>query len=151
MKEFKREGLKLIILDILKDSELHGYGISEKIDEIYGVGKPSSGIVYPTLSFLKKKGLIKICAEGERDKKIYSITPEGIKYLEEKSEELEKAKTLLRNLGTFYSLGGKVIIKDIENLIKNIHKMSEKERKRIEKILSNMHRELEKIGMRDYE
>ena len=147
MREFKRESLKLIILDILGDSELHGYGISEKIDEIYGVGKPSSGIIYPTLSSLKKNGFIKICAEGERDKKIYSITPKGIEYLEKNKENLEKAKTMLKNLGEFYSIGGKIVIEDIKKIVENMDKIGDKEKKKVKEILSKMHRELEKIRM----
>ncbi len=151
MKEPKTKSLKLIILDILRKSELHGYGISEKIDEIYGVGKPSSGIIYPTLSSLKKSGLIRIYAEGERDKKIYSITPKGIEYLKENKENLEKAKTMLKNLGEFYSMGGKKLVKDIEKLIKNMHEIGEEEKKRIAKIINRMHEEIEEIGMGENE
>ncbi len=143
MREVKKEGLKLIILDILKDSELHGYGISERIKEIYGIDKPSSGIVYPALSTLKRRGFIKIYAEGRREKKVYSITQKGLDYLEEKKDELERAKTILRNLGYFYSLGGRAIIKDIEWLVKNLHELDSSQREKISEILREMHEKLQ--------
>ena len=151
MREVKKEGLKLIILDILKDSELHGYGISEKIKEIYGIDKPSSGIIYPALSILKRRGFIKICAKGRREKKVYSITPKGLNYLEEKKDELERAKIILRNLGDFYSLGGREIIKDIEWLVKNLHELDSSQREKISKILREMHEKLQREGMKKYE
>ncbi len=147
MREIKREKFKLIILDILKDSELHGYGISEKIDEMYGIGKPSSGIIYPTLSNLKKRGLIKICAVGGRDKKVYSITPEGLKYLKERENELIEAKRILKNLGEFYSIGGKRIIEDIEKLVKNMHKLDDESKNEISNAIKELHRKIERVWM----
>ena len=42
----------LIILDALRDEKLHGYTLAEKIARIYGIEKPSSGLIYPLLSRL---------------------------------------------------------------------------------------------------
>ena len=57
----RKKGMSLIILDILRDNRLHGYGIGEKIEELYGIERPSSGLIYPLLLSLKKRNLIRVC------------------------------------------------------------------------------------------
>ncbi|NPA74520.1 MAG: PadR family transcriptional regulator [Euryarchaeota archaeon] len=145
LAENRRKGMRLIILDTLKDEELHGYAISEKITEEYGIKKPSPGIIYPTLASLRKAGLIEVCSSGPRDRKTYRITPAGRKYLEKKAEELNKAKTTLRNLGEFHKLGGHELMHVLTETIKEMNSIDERKREELGRILRETTRKIEAI------
>ena len=131
----RKKGMSLIILDILRDNRLHGYGIGEKIEELYGIERPSSGLIYPLLLSLEKRNLIRVYERGTRDKKVYEITPTGIKYLEEHREEVERRKKFLRKIGEFWRMGGHEMVDAIKFLIKNIDSLSNDEKKEIENTL----------------
>ncbi len=137
-----RGGMMLIILDILKDRELHGYAIAEKIEEEYGIEKPSSGLIYPILSKLKSEGLVEVCRRGDRDKKIYRITEKGIRHLEEREKDLERAKTMLIKLGEFHRLGGHELVDTIQYVVKNMDKMDAKKREKLSSIMRECTRKL---------
>ncbi len=142
----RRKGIRLIILDILSRENLHGYGIAEKIEETYGVKKPSSGVIYPTLSHLLRSELIEVVSEGKREKKIYGITDKGRRYLEEHRDEVQRAKSILANLGEFHRLGGHEMMEEIGEIIKNLHKLGPRDKERLEKVLRRTARELRKIA-----
>jgi len=131
----RKKGMSLIILDILRDNRLHGYGIGEKIEELYGIERPSSGLIYPLLLSLEKRNLIRVYERGTRDKKIYEITSAGIKYLEEHKEEVERRKKFLRKIGEFWRMGGHEMVESIKLLIKNMDSLSNDKKKEIEKTL----------------
>jgi len=58
---------------------MHGYKVMDRLEEILGK-KPSPGQIYPLLRDMEEKGLIEIsCVEGERKKKVYSLTDKGHK------------------------------------------------------------------------
>ena len=82
---FGRGDLKFIILDLLKDKPKHGYEIMKDI-EARGSGfyAPSPGSIYPTLQMLEDMGYV--APRTEDSKKVYEITDEGRKYLEENRE-----------------------------------------------------------------
>ena len=82
---FGRGDVKFIILDLLKDKPKHGYEIMKDI-EARGSGfyAPSPGSIYPTLQMLEDMGYVTSRTEG--GKKVYEITDEGRKYLEENRE-----------------------------------------------------------------
>jgi DNA-binding MarR family transcriptional regulator len=53
-----------------------------------GCYTPSAGTVYPTLQLLEDQGLVRVVeSEG---KKVYHLTPEGEKQLEERRDELSE-------------------------------------------------------------
>ena len=137
-----RGGMMLIILDLLKDRELHGYAIAEKIAEDYGIEKPSSGLIYPILSKLRKYGFVEVSRRGDRDKKIYRITEEGIQYLEEKEEELKRAKAMLLKLGEFHRLGGHDLIEAIQYVVKNMDRIDAGNKKKLSSIMRECTRKL---------
>jgi len=74
---------EVIILKIISEGDVWGYNIVSKIKERYGV-KISPSIIYPILSELESKGLIKSRTEfvGRRRRKVYSITEEGLRLVE---------------------------------------------------------------------
>ncbi len=145
MEPHQKKGIKLIILDILKNEKLHGYGIAEKIEKIYGIDKPGSGIIYTTLSNLRKKGLIRVCGEGRREKKIYTITERGMDYLKDHGSDLEKAQRMLKNLGEFYRIGGKEALEAVGKTIRVMHALTPEERRRVEDILKDFRYKLEDL------
>ena len=74
--------LDLIVLGLLKNKSMHGYGIIQSIRKNFGVYfGPST--VYPYLKDLEKKGQIKSQWDmnHERPRKVYSLTQKGDDFL----------------------------------------------------------------------
>ena len=90
-KELLKGTTELLILKILKDEDLYGYGIIKKISLISkGTFEFKEGTLYPILHALEKKKYIKSYWEkpdGERKRKYYQITTKGSKELATKEEE----------------------------------------------------------------
>lgn len=84
---FEAGELRLVILRLLKERPRHGYDIIKALEErMAGCYTPSAGTVYPTLQLLEDQGLVRVVeSEG---KKVYHLTPEGEKQLEERGDEL---------------------------------------------------------------
>ena len=75
--------LDLIILQLLDTQPMHGYELILTIRKSYGVSFGASTI-YPLLNTMEKKTFVK-CQwnmNGERPKKVYSLTAEGKSLLE---------------------------------------------------------------------
>ena len=79
---FEKGDLKYVILDLLKDEPSHGYEVIRKLEErSRGFYSPSPGSVYPTLQLLEDMEYV---SATQRDgKKVYAITDEGRKFLDE--------------------------------------------------------------------
>jgi DNA-binding PadR family transcriptional regulator len=92
---FEKGDLKYVILDLLKDKPAHGYEIIRALeDRFHGFYTPSAGSVYPTLQLLEDMGYVK--AAEQDGKKVYTITDEGKKFLEERGETIDKIKEHIR-------------------------------------------------------
>ncbi len=79
---FDAGDMKYVILKLLKDKPRHGYEIMKELEErMHGCYSPSPGTVYPTLQWLEDEGLVR--ATEESGKKVYAITPEGLKFLDD--------------------------------------------------------------------
>lgn len=80
--------MKYVILKLLKEKPMHGYEVMKALEEhTHGCYKPSPGTVYPTLQWLEDEGLV---ASGEAEgKKVYSITEQGLAFLEEHKSTVE--------------------------------------------------------------
>lgn len=86
---FEQGDLKYVILKLLAEKPRHGYEIIKELEERFGgTYAPSAGTVYPTLALLEDLGYASVTLE-EGGKKVYSITPEGSKYLEENKGAVE--------------------------------------------------------------
>ena len=87
-RTFERGDLKYVILDMLEDEPSHGYAIIKNLEErSRGFYSPSPGTVYPTLQLLEDMGHVTVT---QRDgKKVYAITDEGRKFLEENRRSVE--------------------------------------------------------------
>jgi DNA-binding PadR family transcriptional regulator len=93
---FEKGDLKYVILNLLKDKPSHGYEIIRAMEEsFHGFYTPSAGSVYPTLQMLDDMGYV---ISSERDgKKVYTITEEGKKFLEEQKDVINKIKGQMKD------------------------------------------------------
>ena len=85
----ERGSLKFIILLMLQDKPMHGYALMKAIEDTYE-HPISQGIVYPTLQMLEDQGLI--IATEQDHKKVYSLTGQGVQYLKDNHEAVDRIK-----------------------------------------------------------
>lgn len=82
----RRGAVIAAILGALEDGPNHGYGIMDKLEsQSEGRWRPSPGSVYPALSRLESKGLVK--ADDSTDPKEFSLTDDGKKWLAERGTQ----------------------------------------------------------------
>lgn len=124
-RRFEKGDLKYVILDLLKERPRHGYDIIRALEErSAGFYTPSPGAVYPTLQMLEDLGYV---TAVERDgKKVYTITEEGQRFLEERGDvwddissrmsgwwdpafraEMHEMMDELKDLGRVFGRGGR--------------------------------------------
>ena len=104
---FHRGDLKYVILDLLKDKPRHGYDIIRELEEqSYGFYKPSPGVIYPTLQMLQEMGYVS--STEQEGKRVYSITEEGLKFLEKQSDVADDVRRHMRHRWGFASVGSMV-------------------------------------------
>lgn len=85
---FESGEVKFVILRLLREKPRHGYDIIKALEErMAGCYTPSAGTVYPTLQLLQDQGYIR--AEDQDGKKVYHITPEGERFLDENRDTLD--------------------------------------------------------------
>lgn len=85
---FESGEVKFVILRLLKEKPRHGYEVIKALEEkMGGFYTPSAGTVYPTLQLLEDEGYIR--AVDTDGKKVYHVTPEGEKFLEEHRDVLD--------------------------------------------------------------
>src|SRR5215216_821852 len=86
---FESGEIKFVILRLLKEKPRHGYEVIKALEErMAGCYTPSPGTVYPTLQMLEDQGYVRgVEADG---KKVYEVTPEGLKYLDEHRDLLDE-------------------------------------------------------------
>lgn len=81
---------RLVLLLLIDRFRPHGYGLMKLISEISnGLIRPGPGTIYPTLFYLKTKGLIREIREDRR--KVYELTEKG-------REELERYRGALEHM-----------------------------------------------------
>ena len=86
----ERGEVRYLILDALSDQARHGYDVIKEIENRSdGQYKPSTGAIYPALQMLEEAGYVR--SREEDGRKLYEITDEGRKELEENQEEVDGA------------------------------------------------------------
>jgi PadR family transcriptional regulator PadR len=92
--------LDLVVLGLLKEKSIHGYGIITSIRQNFGVYFGPSTI-YPLLTELEKAGNIKSEWDltHDRPRKVYSLTAEGHSLLTGAEESLYQICTRLNDFG----------------------------------------------------
>jgi len=101
---FQKGDLKYVILDLLKDKPRHGYDIIRELEELSsGFYKPSPGVIYPTLQMLEEMGYAS--STEQEGKKVYSITEEGLKFLENQSDIADDVRRQMKHKWGFKNIG----------------------------------------------
>jgi DNA-binding PadR family transcriptional regulator len=96
--------LKLVILKLLSEQPSYGYQLIKTMEErLAGGYTPSAGVVYPTLTMLEEEGFA--ASSTENGKKVYSVTPEGLSYLEENKRRVEQLFERLEEAGRGFARG----------------------------------------------
>jgi DNA-binding PadR family transcriptional regulator len=84
---FESGEMRLVILRLIREKPRHGYEVIRALEErMGGCYTPSAGSVYPTLQMLEDQGYVRIVEED--GKKVYHITPEGERHLDENEDVL---------------------------------------------------------------
>jgi DNA-binding PadR family transcriptional regulator len=92
---FQRGEFKYLILDLLKEKPRYGYEVIRELEErFHGFYSPSPGVVYPTLQYLEDMGYV--TSKEQDGKKVYTITDEGLKFLNDQSETINDIKSHMR-------------------------------------------------------
>ena len=87
---FDAGDLKLVILKLLSEQPSYGYQLIKTMEErLAGGYTPSAGVIYPTLTMLEEEGLASVSTSTD-NKKVYTVTPAGLKFLEENKERIEE-------------------------------------------------------------
>jgi DNA-binding PadR family transcriptional regulator len=85
---FDAGDLKLVILKLLSEEPSYGYQLMKKMEErLAGGYTPSAGVIYPTLTMLEEEGLATAATSAD-NKKVYTVTPAGLGFLEENKERV---------------------------------------------------------------
>lgn len=85
---FESGEVKFVILRLLREKPRHGYDVIKALEErLAGCYTPSAGTVYPTLQLLEDQGFVR--AEEQDGKKVYHITPEGERFLDDNRDTLD--------------------------------------------------------------
>jgi DNA-binding PadR family transcriptional regulator len=96
--------IRLVILRLLSSEPSYGYQLIKTMEARLGGGyTPSAGVVYPTLTMLEEEGLI--AATDTSGKKVYSVTEEGLKYLEANKERVGQLFERLEETGRGFRRG----------------------------------------------
>jgi DNA-binding PadR family transcriptional regulator len=102
---FESGEVKFVILRLLKEKPRHGYEVIKALEEkLGGYYTPSAGTVYPTLQLLEDEGYVR--AVDTDGKKVYQVTPEGERYLEQHRDMLEEILDRVRETVRDFTGGG---------------------------------------------
>lgn len=88
---FEHGAMRWVLLSLIAQKPSHGYELIKAIEtRMAGVYAPSPGVIYPSLSLLEDMGAVSIATES--GKKLYAVTEEGLRLLQENAEILAKAE-----------------------------------------------------------
>ncbi|NIQ04245.1 MAG: PadR family transcriptional regulator [Candidatus Korarchaeota archaeon] len=97
---------KLLILWILHQQPLHGYGILKKLEALSPASrKPTSGVIYTTLRRMEEHSVLTSEWEekkGKKDRRIYHVTDKGEKLLKRGLLWLKKRIHVVQEMIKYY-------------------------------------------------
>lgn len=118
---FERGRIKLVILSMIAEKPRHGYDIIQELGgKSHGFYSPSAGTVYPILQLLEDQGLV--ISKQKEGKKIYTVTADGEKYLNEYKEEVEHFKNNDKHFEEKFGPYAQDIFTEVKELVPLIFK-----------------------------
>jgi len=139
----RRGEFRFLVLIALTKKPMHGYALIQEIGRTYQ--RPvSAGLVYPTLHELEDMEYV---ASGEKaGKRVYSITVEGKKYLEENGDTVSRLKAGQEYAGKIGQFSFIKDLRDIQDmLLTNAEYVDEAKMKRIQSMLTDTKRRVAAI------
>jgi DNA-binding PadR family transcriptional regulator len=101
---FDAGDIKLVVLKLLSEQPSYGYQLIKTMeDRMAGGYTPSAGVIYPTLTMLEEEGLTS--SSTENNKKVYSVTAEGLAYLETNKRRVAELFERLEEAGRGFERG----------------------------------------------
>jgi DNA-binding PadR family transcriptional regulator len=95
----RRGDVRAALLLLLDDEPRNGYQLIQEIEErTGGVWRPSPGAVYPALQQLEDEGLVR--AEESDGRRVFRLTEEGRRYVEQNRERLRAPWDAATEAGT---------------------------------------------------
>ena len=98
--------IQLVILRILHEKPSHGYQIKEELEKItLKKYNPEPGAIYTMLRRMDERGLVTsewAKKETGADRRVYTLTDVGVKFLREGLEMVKKRRQLIDSLVQFY-------------------------------------------------
>lgn len=146
---FQRGDLKYVVLDLLKEKPRHGYDIIRELEEqSYGLYKPSPGVIYPTLQMLEEMGYTR--STEQEGKRVYSITEEGLKFLDSQGDIAEDIRRDMKHKWSFQNIGRMIRVKAeyraLEDLLgSGLRRLDADKAELICQILSKAYHEIESV------
>jgi DNA-binding PadR family transcriptional regulator len=120
-------------LHTLQDQPLSGYGIIKTIEEKHGYAL-NPATLYPTLQLLQDQGCVK--TSEQENKRIYAVTEEGKKYIEENRERIDRmSESLMQPRWNSFPGIGKRVASLIGTIFSNYSYLDDAKIKRIEELL----------------
>jgi DNA-binding PadR family transcriptional regulator len=102
---FDSGDIRFVVLKLLADQPSYGYQLIKTMEERLGGGyTPSAGVIYPTLTMLEEEGLAS-AATPEGNRKVYSVTPQGLEYLAANKHRVNELFERLEETGRGYRHG----------------------------------------------
>jgi len=101
---FDAGDIRLVILRLLSEQPSYGYQLIKTMEErLAGGYSPSAGVIYPTLTMLEEEGLA--ASAVDNGKKVFSVTPQGLEYLESHKQRVEEMFARLEYAGRGFRRG----------------------------------------------
>ncbi len=101
---FEAGDFKLVVLKLLAEQPSYGYQLIKTMEQrLAGGYTPSAGVVYPTLTMLEEEGLT--ISSSENSKKVYSVTPEGMQFLQANEKRMKELFDRLEDAGKSFQRG----------------------------------------------
>ena len=106
--QMRRGTTTLAILKLLVDADepMHGYRMIQELEKrSRGIFDFNEGLIYPRLHQMEHDGLLRSRWEGEpgsRRRRVYTVTPKGLRQLE---EEMAQWKTFRHGMRLLLGLG----------------------------------------------
>ena len=97
-RKLASDDLQLLLLMLIAEKPSHGYDLIKVLEERSGgYYVPSPGMVYPALTYLEEAGYATVEPDGT--KKLYRISEEGRRYLEQNSAAADALVSQLDRIG----------------------------------------------------
>jgi DNA-binding PadR family transcriptional regulator len=102
----ERGWIQFLILRVLYEKPMHGYQLLEEIEErSCGCHKLETGSIYTLLRRMEERGLLESRwekVEGSPDRRVYTVTKDGVETLRRGLSSIVKRKLLFDDLARFY-------------------------------------------------